>query len=130
MSWLEQRAAWSGLAQVVRVRARRQIGDQTSTETRYYLTSSPAHPQRLLEAVRSHWRIESDLHWSLDVTFGEDACRVRKDHAPTNLALLRRIALNLIKLQPKGKLSTRAQIKQAAWDDGFRLRLLNLQPRV
>ncbi len=130
LSWLDRRSDWADLAQILIVRARREVKGQVSTETRFFLTSSTAKPQRLLEAVRSHWRVENDLHWSLDVTFGEDACRVRKDHAATNLALLRRIVLNLIRLQPKGKLSVRRHLKQAAWDDTFRLKLLNLRPRV
>lgn len=77
----------------------------------------------MLDVARTHWTIENQLHWVLDVAFLEDAARSRKDNAPQNLALIRKIALNLIaKHTDKG--SIKGKIKRAAWDDTFLLSLL------
>jgi hypothetical protein len=79
--------------------------------------------------VREHWHIENSLHWSLDVTFLEDASRIRCDHAAQNFATLRRFALNLLKLdQTSPKLSVRSRIKRADWDDDYRAAILGLKP--
>ncbi|TLD46377.1 MAG: hypothetical protein FAZ92_01325 [Accumulibacter sp.] len=80
--------------------------------------------------MRSHWGIENRLHWVLDVSFGEDANPVRKDNAPQNLSLLKKIVLNLIRLDAtdKTKTSLRLRRKRAAWDDDARLRILGLRP--
>jgi len=81
-------------------------------------------------SVRSHWGVENRLHWVLDVSFGEDASTVRKDNAPQNLSLLKKIVLNLIRLDAadKTKTSLRRTRKRAAWDDDVRLRILGLTP--
>ena len=80
--------------------------------------------------MRSHWGVENRLHWVLDVTFGEDASLVRKDNAPQNLSLLKKIVLNLIRLDATDntKTSLRLKRKRAAWDDDARLRILGLRP--
>lgn len=127
LAWLAQRTNWQGLRQIIMVESQRCIGAKTSTELRYYLSSSSGSPERLAQAIRSHWTIESQLHWSLDVTLGEDACQVRKDNAAMNLAILRRFVLNLLKLDPTPKLSVRAKLKQAAWDDDFRRDVLGMR---
>jgi predicted transposase YbfD/YdcC len=89
---------------------------------RYFLLSRYLSATRLLAIVRSHWAIENTLHWVLDVDLAEDACRARKDAAPENLGVLRRLALNLLHLHP-AKLSIRRKINAAAWDDKFLLSL-------
>jgi predicted transposase YbfD/YdcC len=94
----------------------RQEGDR---ETRYFLSSLTGSARRLAEAVRAHWGIETSLHWVLDVTLNEDQSRVRKGHAPENLAALRRLALNLIRKAKAPKASVRASIKRAGWDHTF-----------
>lgn len=127
LDWLPQRANWQGLHQIIMVESERCIGAKTSTELRYYLSSSADSPERLAQAIRSHWTIESQLHWSLDATLAEDACRVRKDNAAMNLAILRRFVLNLLKLDPTPRLSVRAKLKQAAWDDDFRRDVLGMR---
>ena len=92
---------WANLRTVVRVRAERQVGATRTTEVRYYISSLPdAGPrtaEQVLQAVRSHWSIENCLHWVLDMAFREDESRVRKDHGDENLAVLRHIALNLLR---------------------------------
>src|SRR5262249_58573711 len=81
-------------------------------------------PQALLETVRHHWQIETRLHWQLDVSFGEDAARNRKDNGPVNIAVIRRRALDVARLdQSKGSLTEK--LKRAGWNDDFMLQLLN-----
>lgn len=130
LDWLPQRNDWPGLEQVIMVESQRCVGEKVSTELRYYLSSSTASPQRLAQAIRSHWTIEAQLHWSLDVTLGEDACQVRKDKAAINLAILRRFVMNLIKMDDTPKMSGRAKLKQAAWDDDFRRHILGMRTCV
>lgn len=93
IDWLEQKLEWKGLAAVDRVESTRIFGDKTFVESRYYLCSF-TDLERFAETVRLHWRIENQQHWVLDVQFGEDDNRARKDHSPENLALIRRAALN------------------------------------
>ena len=89
------------------------------TETRYYVMSANLSPERR-HAVRSHWAIENSLHWVLDVTMNEDRQRNRTGHGPENLALLRRLALNVARMEP-GKDAMRGKLKRAGWDNNFLL---------
>lgn len=90
---------------------------------RYFILSRYVSAKRLLEVVRSHWSVENQMHWILDVVFAEDANRARKDAAPENLALLRRMALNLLRAHPE-PISMRRKMNAAAWDDTFLVSLL------
>jgi predicted transposase YbfD/YdcC len=101
---------------------RRQLGGGPADPpaVRYFLLAKALSPRQLLLAVRSHWSIENQLHWMLDVNFNEDACRARKDNAPENLAILHRLAINIIRSHPEPT-SMRQKIKRAAWDDAFLL---------
>lgn len=90
--------------------------------TRYFLLSKYVPAKRLLHVARSHWGIENQMHWVLDVVFAEDAQRARKDDAPENLAILRRLALNLLRAHPD-PISMRRKMNAAAWDDNFLLSL-------
>ena len=94
LEYLHSRQQWSQLNAAVKVTAQRQTTTETTIHTRYYISSLAGSAKTLLQATRSHWGIENSLHWSLDVTFHEDHSRVRKDHGPRNLAVLRQIALN------------------------------------
>ena len=98
-------------------------GRRTSRETRYYLLSQPFAPERFNDIVRSHWGIENELHWRLDVVFNEDQARNRKGHCAANLALLRKMALNLARLEPS-KGSMRGKLKRAGWDNDFLVAIL------
>jgi len=91
------REAWPGLEAIGRVVSTRTIKDKTTTQTRYYLLSDP-DVKHFAKSVRGHWGIENQLHWVLDVTMGEDGNRTSKDHGPENLAILRRLALNLLRM--------------------------------
>jgi predicted transposase YbfD/YdcC len=98
-----------------------------STGLRLFLTNWDSSAQDYLRAVRSHGLVENQVHWSLDVTFGEDASRLRKDHGPSNLATLRRVTLSLLKAHP-GKESLKLKRKLAGWDPNRLLQYLGLIP--
>jgi predicted transposase YbfD/YdcC len=114
-----------GVVAVGRVTARRRLrGKPADTPAvRYYLLSKYISPKRLLHVARSHWGIENQLHWVLDVHFAEDGNRARKDNAPENLASLRRLALNILRTHPD-RASIRRKIKRSGWDDAFLLSML------
>ena len=119
ITWLARDDQWPGLASLAMVEAERQIGKKKTKETRYFISSLTGNVQQLAAAARAHWGIENSLHWVLDVIMNEDQSRVRKDHAPQNLALLRRLARNLIKKAKAPKRSVRGSIKRAGWDNSF-----------
>jgi predicted transposase YbfD/YdcC len=123
IAWLQERHAWPGLRAIGKIVARREVADEIAVETRYYLLSTVLGPDRFNEVVRRHWDIENGLHWVLDVVLGEDQARNRRDHGPENLALLRRLALNLAKLEPSQG-SMRGKLKRAGWDNQFLARML------
>jgi predicted transposase YbfD/YdcC len=91
----------------------REIGDQMTQETRYFISSLPCDAERFAQAVRDHWGVENGLHWCLDISFGEDDSRIRTGHAPENLATIRRFALSLIKQDPQRKMGVKASRKRA-----------------
>jgi predicted transposase YbfD/YdcC len=116
---------WPALHTLVRVVAQRRIGDDTSQETRYFVSSLPYHDAaHLLETVRTHWSIENQLHWVLDIAFREDESRIRSGHAPQNFALLRHIALNLLKQETTSAGGIRAKRLRAGWDEQYLLKVL------
>ena len=123
LDWLEAKPDWAGLQAVGRVESIRIIGDQTSMECRYFLCSFPDR-DRFAAAVRGHWGIENQQHWVLDVQFGEDACRTRNDHSAENLALIRRVALNMLRHNGPPRDSIRRRKLRAALNDDYRSRLL------
>lgn len=116
-------ANWEKLLTVARIRSHRWEGDKESVEDRYHIASITG-AKRVLTAARSHWGIENRLHWILDIAFDEDHCRVRKDNGPENFAILRHIALNLLKQEKTSKHSIRTKRLQAAWDENYLLKVL------
>lgn len=113
-----------GVAAVAMIESRRQPTGQHETHAvRWFLLSTVLSPQRMLDVARAHWTIDNQLHWVLDVDFGEDAARARKDHAPQNLAILRKLALNILRQHPD-KGSIKGKIKRAGWNNAFLLSLL------
>jgi predicted transposase YbfD/YdcC len=115
-----------GVVAVGRITSRRRVGRQRADAplVRHYLLSKHISPKRLLHVTRSHWGIENRLHWVLDAHFAEDSNRSRKDNAPENLAILRRLALNILRANPD-RTSLRRKIKRAGWDDTFLLATLS-----
>lgn len=121
---LAKRHRFPGIRALGRIEALRRVeGKPDERSVRYFVLSQPLAPDKLLHAVRSHWGIENQLHWVLDVVFDEDRARNRKDHGPENLALVRKLALNMLRTHPSTA-SLRRKIKRAGWDDKFLLSLL------
>lgn len=118
LAWLQEQHDWPGLAAVGMVVAERRVSGQCSRETRYYLLSCPLSAAAFGGAVRGHWGVES-MHWVLDVVFREDASRIRAKHAAANVAVVRHIALNLLRQQEAKGLSLKAKRLQAGWDTRF-----------
>ena len=122
-------SGWPGLRTVLAVESIRSVNsaptnvESVESEIRYFLSSCPDSPAVLGQAIRSHWAVENALHWVLDVTFREDDSRVRDRTAARNLALLRKIALNIVGRDRTSKASVRARRKKAAWNDSYMLQL-------
>jgi predicted transposase YbfD/YdcC len=117
---------WPGLKAVLAVETIRgaTITGKVTAEVRHYLSGAKLPPEVLAAAIRNHWRIENGLHWVLDIGFGEDASRVRERNAARNLALLRRIALNLARADASLRASLKGKRKYAAWDNDFMATLI------
>ena len=115
---------WKGLRSIAKVTTDRCIGEERQTQTRYYITSLEGNAKALLQAVRSHWSIENSLHWVLDVAFDEDQCRVRVGNAAQNLAILRQIALNLLKQEKTATVGVHNKRLMAGWDNDYLLKVL------
>lgn len=124
IAYLDPGGAWPQLRSVGMVAAERRIGAQHSRETRYYLSSLPGDAATFGDAVRGHWGIENSVHWVLDIAFREDESRVRLGHADQNLALLRRLALNLLRQDTTAKMGVKAKRLKAGWDDAYLLKIL------
>jgi predicted transposase YbfD/YdcC len=116
---------WPGLQAVVKVHARRQMGERVSEMDRYFIASRAAQASEMLGVVRSHWSIENELHWVLDIAFREDESSIRKDHGPENFAVLRHIALNLVKQEKTQKASIKGKRLKAGWDEDYLLKILS-----
>jgi predicted transposase YbfD/YdcC len=97
---------------------------ETSTERRYYWSSRVLDAETFAQMIRGHWAIENQLHWCLDMAFREDESRIRTDHGPENIALLRKIAMNLAKSERSNKRGIKAKLRLAARDDTYLLKLL------
>jgi predicted transposase YbfD/YdcC len=107
-----------GLAAIGRIEGERRCRGKIETSTRYVALSTMLSPARLLEVVRAHWSVENNLHWQLDVSFHEDNSRTRKDHAPQNLSIIRRMALDMLRAHPE-KRSIARKMKLACWSKEF-----------
>lgn len=121
---LAQRHNFPGIVAIGRITSRRRCKGRPADKpfVRYFILSKYVSAKKLLEIVRSHWTVENQMHWVLDVVFAEDRSRARKDNAPENLAVLRRLALNVLRTHPE-QISMRRKMNAAAWDDDFLLSL-------
>jgi predicted transposase YbfD/YdcC len=122
---IDSQQEWSNLNSIVRVQYLRQLKNgKTKLESRYFITSLSDDAEQLADYIRGHWSIENQLHWVLDVEFNEDDSRISKDNAPENLAVIRHIALNLLKPNKSFKGSIKSKRNRAGWDDDYLLRIL------
>lgn len=119
LTWLHGKEKWTGLKSIGMVESERQLGEKISKETRYFISSLDGTAQEFGRAVREHWGIENSLHWTLDIAFREDDCRIRKDNAPENFAVLRHIALNLLKNEKSFKGSIKRKRLKAGWENSY-----------
>jgi len=126
VDWFEEKSKWAKLTTFGMVESQRDVGDKTTEETRYYISSLPNNAQRFAGSVRAHWGVENDLHWSLDVAFREDESRIRKGHGPTNMAIINRFAASLIKQDPSRKVGVKVCRKRAGWENDYLLYLFRL----
>ncbi len=116
--------AWSELRSLIMVKAERRVGGEISVERRYFISSRPDSAERLLAIIRSHWGVENELHWCLDVAFGEDDSRLRKGDGAQNFSFLRRLALTLLKRETTAKMGLKAKRHKAGWDNAYLLSVL------
>ena len=119
------REEWADLQSLGMCEARREVNGKVSVEQRYYLSSLSVDVKRLSEAIRGHWSIENSFHWILDVVFREDDCRVRVGEAAENLAIVRRLALNLLQQEKTLKRGVKTKRLKAALDESYLLKILN-----
>lgn len=125
LDWMSQRKRWFGLRSIVQVQSTRIIGGKTTRENRYYLTSLAAEDVRkIARVIRDHWSIENQVHWTLDVAFNEDRCRVRRNNAPANLAVVRQITLNMLKKMTSTKVGVKTRRQLCGWENDFLLATL------
>lgn len=130
LEWFADREKWAGLRSVGVVEATREAGGKTTVERRYYLSSLPLDVATFARAVRGHWAVENQLHWVLDVVFGEDQSRARTGHAVANLGLLRRLALNLLRRDQTSKRGAKGKQLNAALKPDYLRRLLTASSTV
>lgn len=124
LDWLEEKSGWKGFQSVGIVDSTVEAAGKVTHERRFFISSLVCCAKDFAVAVRNHWGVESSLHWTLDVTFREDACRIRRGHAPENFAMLRHISLNLLQSTKTKRLSIKTKRLRAGWDNGYLLQVL------
>lgn len=127
VDWFEEKGKWAKLSSFGMIESEREVDGHITVETRYFISSLPSDAKRFAEVARAHWAVENSLHWCLDIAFREDDSRVRTGHGQENLAMLRRLALNLIKQDPQRRIGVKASRKRAGWDLDYHKRLLGLK---
>lgn len=123
---LDPDSVWTKFNSIGMVESVRELNGETTVETRYFISSLEDNAQKFANSIRSHWGIENSLHWVLDVALNEDDCRIRKDNAPQNFAVLRHIAVNLLGKEKRVKVGVKNKQFLAAMDNQYLTRLLSL----
>ena len=126
INWFAEKGKWKNLRSLIRVQAKRTLNGETSDEYRYYISDLPAdNVLILLSYIRSHWGIENNVHWCLDINFREDDCRIRQGHAAENFSRLNRIALNLLKAEKTNDGGIKTKRLCCGWDHDYLLKVLS-----
>ena len=123
-AYLRRGKQWKNLKSLIKLVSVRITPKKTEITNRYFISSWQASGQDFLKAIREHWHIENGLHWVLDIAFREDESRIRKNHAPRNMAVIRHIALNLLKQENTVKVGIAAKRKMAGWNNDYLLKVL------
>ena len=129
ISWMDgaQREDWPDLRSLILVEAERIVHGGVEREYRYYISSLPGDNAAIAaKAVRAHWGIENKLHWVLDVAFQEDLCRVRRENGPQNLAMLRHVAMNLLRSEKTAKVGIKNKRLSAGWDESYLAKVIGI----
>ena len=137
IDWLPQKKEWKDLRSIVCLKSTRTQKGACTVEKRYYLSSLSSDAVKLAYAIRSHWAVENKLHWQLDVSYGEDNCKICKDHGAENFSVIRRATLNILKGDKKTKAGIKNKRSKAGWDRKYKVDpkiktkdcLLNRMPR-
>ena len=127
IQWLRNNhPQWKKLTSIIEIESQREIKGVISIEKRYYISSLPAKTEKILNAVRQHWGVENQLHWVLDVCFNDDQSRIRKGNAPSNMAIIKKTALNVLRIvkPTRPRVSIKKMRKLAGWDENFMSELL------
>jgi predicted transposase YbfD/YdcC len=124
INWLAEKHQWTGIKTICMAVRQRDVNGKISTESAYFISSLENQASKIAKAIRDHWNIENNLHWCLDISFREDHCRVRKDHAPENFGILRHMAINLLKREKSLKGGIQTKRLKAAWDHDYLLKIL------
>tara|TARA_Y100000031_G_scaffold154246_1_gene201364 strand:+ start:84 stop:1223 length:1140 start_codon:yes stop_codon:yes gene_type:complete len=119
LDWLLEKEKWANLNSICMVTSTREVKGKISKETRYYISSLSGNAKKIGHAIRSHWSVENKLHWSLDVSFREDECRIRKQQGAENFAMLRKVALNFIKKEKTCKRGVQIKRHKAGWSERY-----------
>lgn len=118
-------AQWAQVNTLIMIRRERWLPEKTEIHTRYYISSLKGDAKRFLQVIREHWGIENSVHWVLDMAFNEDQSRLHKDNGPQNLAVIRHIALNLLRQEKSAKVGIKAKRLKAGWDDAYLFNVLS-----
>lgn len=124
LEYIASLADWKGLQSIALIQAERRIGLEKTVKRRYFISSLKSNAKHLLHAARTYWELENKVHWVLDIAFREDDSRVRKGNGAQNFAVLRHIALNLLRRESTAKISIRAKRLKAGWDHDYLLKIL------
>lgn len=127
LEWLPQKGDWKDIQSLVCLRSTRTHKGVCTTEMRYYISSLSSDACKLAYAIKSHWGVENKLHWQLDVSYGEDGCKICKDHGAENFSVIRRATLNILKGDKKTKAGIKNKRSKAGWDRGYMLELLGVK---
>jgi predicted transposase YbfD/YdcC len=125
IDWLKENHCWLGLRSIIAVTATRETKNNVTEETSYFISCMSAdNPKQLDHAIRAHWAVENNLHWVLDMAFDEDSNRTRQGYSASNLAVIRHIALNLIKKEKTSKVGVKTKRLKAGWSNEYLLKIL------